>query len=184
MAGGDPVGLRQGRVRIGHPGGGQLPPDLPVRQPLQAAQDERGAGGGAGRRQLPFQGEFTGPARMGEQTQAPGRRQDGRQPARPETQPAEAPRRQGPAQHLAAHVRVSGVGALGAAGAAGERDGGGSGAVGRLEGALGEGVGGQHAPAAAHRGRQQEVADPHQARVVLDERGLGLFHVDRGDGCR
>jgi hypothetical protein len=39
-------------------------------------------------------------------------------------------------------------------------------------------VRGHHAPAPAEARRQHQVGEPYQARVVLDERGLGLLDVD------
>jgi hypothetical protein len=39
-------------------------------------------------------------------------------------------------------------------------------------------VGGQDAPASAEAGREYQVGEPDETRVVLDQRGLGLFDVD------
>ncbi|GFM95668.1 hypothetical protein Sfulv_04790 [Streptomyces fulvorobeus] len=35
---------------------------------------------------------------------------------------------------------------------------------------------GQDAPVAAERRREDEVGEPDETRIVLDERGLGLLH--------
>lgn len=84
---------------------------------------------------------------------------------------------------MKADVRVPGV-AL-PAGGLGRDDGGRGAAAGQRT--LGEGVGGQNAPAAAETGRKHQVGEPDEPRIVLDERGLGLLDIDGpvggGSGC-
>ncbi|GGX62235.1 hypothetical protein GCM10010510_03270 [Streptomyces anandii JCM 4720] len=173
---GNAVGLAQRGVRVRHARLVQYLTHGVVGEPLQTAQDVRGAGRARQGGEPLVQGEFVGAARAREQPQPPHLGQRRRQLGARRTGPASARavRLQGGAQHLEADVGVTRVG--GAAGglgryrprrgpAAGERP-------------LDEGVRGQDPPAPAQPRRQHQVGQPDQPRVVLDERGLGLLDID------
>ncbi|WP_232265476.1 hypothetical protein [Streptomyces pactum] len=49
---------------------------------------------------------------------------------------------------------------------------------------LDQGVGGQDPPVAGQIRRKDQVAEPDQPRIVLDDGGLGLLDTDRFGGAR
>ncbi len=182
---GDPVGLQQRAVRVGDTRRRERLAHPVVRESLQAAQRVRGPGRSRQGGQPLVQGEFVGAAGPREQLQAPHLRQQRRKlgPLGPCPAPQWQPRLQRRAQHLEADQGVARVAVT-------------PGRLGRDhrcrcavagECALGEGVCGHYAPAAAQARWQHQVGEPHEPRVVLDERGLGLLDVDDrsggGGGC-
>ncbi|GAA3066477.1 hypothetical protein GCM10020000_58300 [Streptomyces olivoverticillatus] len=181
--GAHPGRLGERRLRVVHPGVGQQAAHVLLGRQLQHPQGVRGpAGAGEGGEGL-VQGELVGAARAGEQPQAPHLRQQRRQlPRSGQAPPAARPPgiQRGP-QDAPAHIPVPRV-LRRAAGPAGRRQAQLRGAhpVAR-QGALHERVRRQHPAVAAQGGRQDEVGEPHQTGVVLDEHGLRLFDVD---GCR
>ncbi|MBJ6619307.1 hypothetical protein H4N49_10540 [Streptomyces sp. DHE17-7] len=174
------VGLPQRGVRIGGPGGLEQLPDLRVGQLLQAPQHiGRARGRGQGGQPL-VQGEFVGAARAREELEAAHLGQQRRQlgPLGPRGPLERAARLQRRAQHPQADQGVAGVD--GTAGRLGRDHRGRRPVPG--EGPLGEGVRGQDAAAPPEARRQHQIGQADQARIVLDERGLGLFDVDDGTG--
>ena len=173
--------------------------DVVVGELFQAAQDVRGArrcgegrqgaGPGRARRDRPSPGTAEAPD-LGQQ-----RRQGGA--ARQREAPGAGSARRAARGTRAAQEGVAGsAGEPGPAGVPGTRTGhrcgrgredagfgfgfgfaGGPAAAG--QGPVDEAVGTEHAAAAAQGGRQHQVGEPHQARVVLDEGGLGLLDAHR-----
>ncbi|MDF9812778.1 hypothetical protein [Streptomyces sp. SPB162] len=172
-------GLGDGGAGIGDARRGQHLADLAFGQPLQRAQRERCAGGAAEPGERTVQRQFVRAARLGVQPQPPHVRQ--RQPVAGVVHPLAPPLlhavRHCPAQHLLAHQRIRRIRRTTTRAA---RVGGGL--IGRAPPArqrpLHEGVRGQHPAVPAESGRQRQIRQPHQVRIVLDDRGLGLLDLD------
>ncbi|WP_443050715.1 hypothetical protein [Streptomyces sp. H27-D2] len=165
--------------RVLDPGGGEEPAQIPVVQPLQRAQREHGARTRAHPGEHVVQREFVGPARAREHPQPPdgGQRRAQRSGAgQPRGPPAGPPlAAQHDPQQPQPYARVAPVGLAGA-----RRGQEGRGATAAYAGQrpLDGGVRGEDPLMAAQRGRQREVREPDEMRVVLDERGLRLRDVD------
>lgn len=181
-----PVGLPQRGVRVGDARGPEHLPHPVVGQPLQTTQRVRRPARTGERGQPLVQGEFVGAARAREELEAPHLGQQRRQlgPPGPRPPSQREPRLQRRTHHPQPDQRVPGVDL--AAGGLGRDHRGRRPVPGQC--ALGQGVRGQDAAAPAEARRQHQIGQPGQARIVLDERGLGLLDVDdrvgRGGGGR
>lgn len=181
---GHPVRLGERRVRVFGAGRAQHAPYGCVVEPFQTAQDEGGAAGAAERGQPLVQGQFVGAARAREEPQAPHLGEQRRQlgAPRPGPAPQRAARVERGAQDPQPDEAVARI-AVAPLGGAGRGDGRGIGRGTRArQGALGQGVRREYPAVAAEAGREHQIGEPDEPRVVLDESGLGLLHVDDRTG--
>ena len=181
------VGLGECPAGLGDPGRVQLRAHLVVAEPLKTAQHTGRPRGPGQRGKALVQGEFIGAARAREQPQAPDLGQQRRElrPLGPGLAPQRKPRFERLAHHPPPHVRIPRVAA-------------GLGPPRRRDQPVAAPSPGPLRPRGSERctiacavttrrlrprrGRKYEIGEPHQSRVVLDERGLGLLDADGGGG--